>query len=71
MERTTTAHRWRLILLGLGVLAGVVLLRHVLRALGMQLLRTPFEFLVQRIGGRLVLTAGVLQLLVVGSIQFF
>ncbi|MGN1368538.1 MAG: AI-2E family transporter [Aristaeellaceae bacterium] len=38
MERTTTAHRWRLILLGLGVLAGVVLLRHVLRALGMQLL---------------------------------
>lgn len=38
MERTTTAHRWRLILLGLGVLAGVVLLRNVLRALGMQLL---------------------------------
>lgn len=38
MERTTTAHRWRLILWGLGALAGVVLLRHVLRALGMQLL---------------------------------
>lgn len=38
MERTTTAHRWRLILWGLGALAGIILLRNVLRALGMQLL---------------------------------
>ncbi len=38
MERTTTAHRWRLILLGAAGIAAIVLLRNVLKALGMQLL---------------------------------
>lgn len=39
MERTNiAAHRWRLILFGAGALTAAILLRHVLRALGMQLL---------------------------------
>lgn len=39
MERTkTTAHRWRLILFGAGAAAVCILLRDVLRALGMQVL---------------------------------